>query len=169
MDIDHLKQQQMENASLRANLIGASLAGLAVGYALWMESVSSYEPVYRIKDYAENAAIALTCYVAATFLVHHLLLKGLRATSTRWAVIALTGSILIVGYTLLIHYIVMATHPEAWASDLKQPISKVLFRETTSALGFSLVFTSLYTITALPIMAIIHYGARMSFLSRSET
>ncbi len=72
MDSNDLEQPRNVNSSLRANLVGALLAGLAVGYRLWMESVSSYNPVYRFKDYATNAAIAITCYIVATFLIHRL-------------------------------------------------------------------------------------------------
>ena len=166
MDDNEPKNKRNANGNLRSNLLGALLAGLAVGYELWMQSVSSYRPQYRLRDYAVNAGLAITCYIAATFLVWRVYWKGLIVRLPHWAIASLTGSTLIVVYALVVHYITMATHPEAWAFELKQPIREMLLKEAMSSLGFSLLFTVLYSTIALPIMAIIHYGARMLSLSR---
>src|SRR5437667_11731341 len=98
--INNVQKRRKTSVSLRANLVGASLTGLVVGYVLWMESVSSYEPIYRFKDYAAKAGIAIASYIAATYLVHLVFLRRLAVRNLRWALIALTGSILIVGYAL---------------------------------------------------------------------
>lgn len=160
-DADNSSTETTLHVGWRANFIGASLSGLAVGYVLWRESLSSYQPRYRVVDYLQSTTIAVACYLAAALLVRWLGRKGWVSRIPRWVLVALAGSIMIAIYSVVMHYLMILLHPELWEFRRGEAVGRIIVEELKPLIGFFLIFTPFYTLFALPIMGVNHYLHKM--------
>lgn len=149
---------EASGSKLCANLVGASLSGSFIAYeVLWRKS----DGPYHYDELLKYVLFAVGSYASAALLVHASRRSKFMRKVPSWILVAVLGSMILVGCFVVSHTVFMLSHPDPWDHEGGVSFPQKILAELQRAVPFVSMFTVIYSLLALPIMAAVYYSASL--------